>query len=29
MASTLGVTADSYTAQDNQFSAHVSSLNLP
>jgi uncharacterized protein YukE len=29
MASKLGVTASSYSAQDNQFSARVSSLNLP
>jgi WXG100 family type VII secretion target len=29
MASSLGVTADSYHAQDNQFAAEVSSLDLP
>jgi WXG100 family type VII secretion target len=29
MASSLGVTADSYHSQDNQFAAEVSSLDLP
>lgn len=29
MASSLGVTAKSYAAQDNQFAAQVSSLDLP
>ena len=29
MASSLGVTADSYRAKDNQFAAEVSSLDLP
>ncbi len=29
MASSLGVTADSYRAQDNQFASEVSSLDLP
>ncbi|MQY19485.1 WXG100 family type VII secretion target [Nocardia macrotermitis] len=29
MASTLGVTAKSYVAQDNQFAGEVSSLDLP
>lgn len=29
MASSLGVTADAYRAQDNQFASEVSSLDLP
>ncbi len=29
MAASLGVTADTYRAQDNQFAGRVSSLNLP
>jgi len=29
MASSLGVTAESYRAQDNQFASEVSSLDLP
>ncbi len=29
MAASLGVTADTYRAQDNQFASRVSSLNLP
>lgn len=29
MAKALGVTADSYSAHDNQFAAQVSSLDLP